>query len=220
MRRILLIIPSALIFTVVIFGFIAWLVEPSNDNMPEPQSALRFDVIQIEADDEAQRRQRKLPEPPQKQLMAPTPQSQASAEQSKSISTDMPNAPEISMDVAVTGLSLNIPISSQQTDLNSTLSSPTSIGQSQQIMPLHRVEPRYPTRALKRKIEGYVTLTFVIDEKGNPQNIEVLDANPNQIFDREAIQALKRWKYQPKMINGEPVSQLGQSVRLEFKLQK
>ncbi|WOT04389.1 energy transducer TonB [Shewanella youngdeokensis] len=219
MRRLLLLTPSALIFTVVIFGFIAWLVEPGKGPMPDPDSVLRFDVIQIEPDAQLQRRQRKLPEPPEKQLMAPTPQSQASAQQSESIAADMPDVPEINIDLAVAGLSLNIPITSQQTDLSSSLASP-SIGDNQQVMPLHRVEPRYPARALKRKLEGYVLLGFVIDKKGNPQDIKVLDANPSQLFDREAIRALKRWKYQPKIVNGNATAQLGQSVRLEFKLQK
>jgi len=87
-------------------------------------------------------------------------------------------------------------------------------------MPLHRVEPNYPAKALQRGVEGYVTLRFNIDELGKTRDIEVVDANPKRYFEREAMLALRNWKYQPKMVDGKAVVQTGLTVRLEFKLQK
>lgn len=91
---------------------------------------------------------------------------------------------------------------------------------NQQVMPLHRVEPNYPAKALQRGVEGYVTLRFNIDELGKTRDIEVVDANPKRYFEREAMLALRNWKYQPKMVDGKAVVQTGLTVRLEFKLQK
>jgi protein TonB len=63
-------------------------------------------------------------------------------------------------------------------------------------------------------------MSFTIDETGQPTDIEVLEAEPKRVFEREAIRALRNWKYQPKLVDGKAVTQPGQSVKLEFKLAK
>lgn len=88
------------------------------------------------------------------------------------------------------------------------------------VMPLYRVEPRYPRKALRLGKQGYVTLSFDINEKGQVNNIVVLEAQPKHLFEREARRALKKWKYKPMLVNGQPKSQLGQKIRLEFKMEK
>ncbi len=50
---------------------------------------------------------------------------------------------------------------------------------NQQALPLYRVEPRYPSKAQKRKVEGYVVLRFTIDATGRPKDIEVLGQLPH-----------------------------------------
>ena len=85
-------------------------------------------------------------------------------------------------------------------------------------MPLYRVEPRYPSRALRQGKEGYVVLKFTIDTQGRPIDITIMDAKPHRLFDKEAIRALRKWKYQPQVVNGTAMAQQGQTVRLEFRL--
>jgi len=46
----------------------------------------------------------------------------------------------------------------------------------------------------------------------------VVDAEPKRVFDREAIRALKRWKYSPKIENGQALKQTGIMVQLDFNL--
>ncbi len=69
---------------------------------------------------------------------------------------------------------------------------------NQQAMPLFRVEPNYPPRAMRRNLEGYVVVSFTISPSGRPQDITVVDANPPRVFEREALRALRKWKYEPK----------------------
>lgn len=87
-------------------------------------------------------------------------------------------------------------------------------------MPLYRVEPRYPARAMKQGAEGYVVMSFTIDTQGRPTDVKVIEAKPRRLFEREATRALKKWKYQPKVLDGKAIEQIGQTVRLEFKIQK
>jgi protein TonB len=49
-------------------------------------------------------------------------------------------------------------------------------------------------------------------------DVDVIDADPKRIFDREAKRALRKWKYRPKIIDGKPQKQVGLQVQLDFKL--
>lgn len=85
---------------------------------------------------------------------------------------------------------------------------------------LVRIDPKYPAQAAKDGIEGWVKLSFSIDATGAVIDVQVLDAEPKRIFDREAIKALKAWKYQPQMKDGKALAQQGMQVQLDFSLDK
>ncbi len=206
MIRLLLSIPIALVVTVSLFAFMANIVEkPGNSNV-RSTSPLMFDVYAMDVEDDVQRRQRTLPERPK------TPQQPQSlaliAESQSSVSVaSLPN----------TVPTLNI---AAVTDFGVAISMPSLVGleQNQQAIPLYQVEPKYPPRALKRGMEGYVILAFYIDEQGRTQDITVAEVEPSKIFVRTAIRALKKTKYQPKLVNGKAVKQLNQKKKFEFKI--
>jgi protein TonB len=56
-----------------------------------------------------------------------------------------------------------------------------------------------------------------VDVEGNVTGAQVVDAQPRHVFDREAIDAVERWKYKPATRNGTPVEAKLQR-RIEFKL--
>ena len=91
-------------------------------------------------------------------------------------------------------------------------------GSDRDVVPLVRVDPEYPPRARQQGIEGYVDVEFTITPAGTVDNPRVLEAQPAFIFDRAALAAIKRWRYNPKMENGVPVSRPGVQVRLRFEL--
>jgi TonB family protein len=74
-------------------------------------------------------------------------------------------------------------------------------------LPLVAIAPQYPTRAAQRGIEGWVLVAFTVNGEGNviEDSISVVDAEPASIFDRSAIRATERFKFQPRVINGEVV---------------
>ncbi|MDH4071957.1 MAG: energy transducer TonB [Gammaproteobacteria bacterium] len=80
------------------------------------------------------------------------------------------------------------------------------ISLARELTPLVRFSPEYPMKARQDRIEGYVLLRFVVTETGSVADPEVLRAVPPGIFDRAAIRSVLRWKYQPQLVDGEPVS--------------
>lgn len=88
-------------------------------------------------------------------------------------------------------------------------------------MPLAQVQPqpKYPARAIAKSIEGYVDVKFDITKIGTTKNISVVRAQPEGIFDRAAVNAVKRWRYRPKMEEGKAVAFPGMVQRISFKME-
>ena len=80
------------------------------------------------------------------------------------------------------------------------------------------VAPDYPDRAAQRGIEGYVVVEYSIDEIGRVGEVHVIFSEPEKIFDRAAINAVKRYKYKPKLVDGQPVpvNQVRQKISFEL----
>lgn len=60
-----------------------------------------------------------------------------------------------------------------------------------------QASPRYPPLALRRRIEGFVELSFTVQPDGSVTDISVLDSEPRTLFNREAINAMERWRFAP-----------------------
>lgn len=84
--------------------------------------------------------------------------------------------------------------------------------------PVMRVEPLYPVQAAQNKQEGGVILQFDISEDGSTDNIQVLEAFPQNVFERESVIALKQWKYKPRIQGGKAQRQTGLKVQLDYRL--
>jgi TonB family protein len=78
--------------------------------------------------------------------------------------------------------------------------------------------PAYPQRARERETEGWVDLEFTVSKDGVTRDVVVTSAEPAGIFDRAALQAVQRWRYEPRVVNGSAVDQRVQA-RLRFKLE-
>lgn len=88
------------------------------------------------------------------------------------------------------------------------------------ILPIVTVAPTYPRRMASRGIEGWVLLEFSVDQLGRVQNPQVLDAQPTSGFNKAAISAVSRYKYKPRVINGEATWVHGVQTRMVFELEE
>ena len=86
------------------------------------------------------------------------------------------------------------------------------------VVPLVRVNPQYPERARQRGIEGWVQVEFTISAAGTVKSPRVVGYKPSTIFNRAALRAIRKWKYNPKIDDGEAVERSGVKVKLIFEL--
>ncbi len=78
------------------------------------------------------------------------------------------------------------------------------------------VPAKYPREALLSRVEGYVDLEFTISPQGIPEDLVVRESRPRRAFDRAAMDAVRRWRFQPVMRDGVPVAQRAK-MRMIFK---
>ncbi len=84
-------------------------------------------------------------------------------------------------------------------------------------VPLVRLKPLYPPAARMRRLSGAVTLEFVVDIDGKTHSVEVVDAGRHAVFVKEAVVAIRRWRFTPATQRGEPVPvRVRQTVRFSL----
>lgn len=81
-----------------------------------------------------------------------------------------------------------------------------------------RKSPTYPKEAARHGREGWVRMSYVIDEEGNVVDPVVEDFGGDKAFRRKAIAAIKKWKFNPAIKDGEPTQSCQNMVQLDFVL--
>ncbi len=82
---------------------------------------------------------------------------------------------------------------------------------------ISRPTPVYPYAMRRDRISGTVTLVFVIDEEGRVTEPRVEDSTRRE-FERPALDAVRRWRFEPGVRDGEPVRTLVRTP-IEFSLE-
>lgn len=221
MPRLLAALPLALAICYGLIAVMAWMVDLNSKPLKERSEPLQFNIFVTEQEQAGQRMSRILPAPPELTPQPVKPEQVQPRTQTAMAPPSLESLPELQMDLSVAGMEISVPspkLSKPATSGTAAVAAPVQVGQNQQVMPLQRIEPVYPRKALLRKIEGYVVLSFAIDRSGKPDNIKIVEAKPARVFNREALKALKSWRYQPQMVNGKARKRPGQRIKLEFKL--
>jgi periplasmic protein TonB len=85
--------------------------------------------------------------------------------------------------------------------------------------PYYKIKPKYPKAALVSGVEGWILMKVDVNEKGEVENIRVVDGDKRNMFQDEARRAVEKWKYRPFLDqNGRPYRKTDHQVRVDFKL--
>jgi protein TonB len=175
----------AVCFTLSVFLMMSYLIKPG-DLPTEPNTKDTLINISRKVRPEvSEPTNRELPKPPQ------TPYSPPPLVARLAPTTSLQNA----------GLNLLTPITGTGDSLD------ISFVGDRRAIPMVAFTPDYPPRELENGVEGWVLVEFTITVDGSVDDIVVIESEPENAFDRAAIPAMRRWSYQPKMVNGRPVAQ-------------
>lgn len=201
------IIPS-IIITFFLFIGMHFLVNSSKHANIRDNEQISIDFSPVKVDEETNQKQRRIPKkpPPPKE---PPPPPKMNVQQSQSVSNNMPTPDVPSLDLGVGG---NGPYLGP-------IGTGANLNQDGGIIPIVTIAPNYPRKALIAKIEGWVDVEFTITELGTVVNPKVVDSKPARIFDREAMRAILKYKFKPKVVDGTAMTQVA-TQRIEFKLAK
>lgn len=89
---------------------------------------------------------------------------------------------------------------------------------SNQLALVFAYPPVYPRGANTRGIEGYVVVGFSVDTAGTVYDAFVIESEPNKIFDKSALNAIKRFKYKARVEQGKTVTTSDQRYLFRYEL--
>lgn len=189
----------------VMFGLLLLmqqLIATGNRTLDESETLHFVDFVRMQRDETPETKDRK-PERPPKPEEPPPP---AQEEQQRMVDQ-----------VGDTGFSLGPGRVDTELDLAAGLGLSTAEGD---YLPIVKIAPNYPRRAQTRGIEGYVILEFTVTRTGRVADPRVIEAEPPGIFDRAAMDAAKKFKYKPRVVDGEPIDVPGVKHRITFRLEE
>jgi|SRR5690606_4955679 len=174
------------------------LIASSGGALNESRAARLVDFVRVEREQVIERRQQKPEKPPEPQQQPELPNTSSSSNFDASLAVSV-TAPQLSSNVEIGGLGIGV-----------------SDGE---YLPIVKVAPVYPARAAARGLEGYVIVEFTVTRTGTTKDIRVVESS-SSLFDRAAVEAAAKFKYKPRVINGEPVEVPGVRNRITFVLEK
>lgn len=186
------------VVTFGLFYLMQYLIESDENPLNEAQRAQITEFVPVKEEEQV-RSERDKPDPP------PPPDEPP------------PDQPEPEVDTNVEGMGVDIGSVGMDSQVN--IDSQGGFSSDGEYLPIVKVQPVYPRRALTRGIEGYVLLEFTVTKSGSVENPRVVEAEPQGIFDRAAKQAALKFKYKPKVVNGEPIDVHGVQNLIRFELE-
>ncbi|MCG4454634.1 TonB family protein [Pseudomonas sp. MMS21-TM103] len=205
---------GACLMALALFALMLYMVAPPRSQpSAEPLTVANFVRLTGESNNTATRSRQQAPQPPEPQTpQVPTALTPVAASPSAKLpALDLP-VPSLNSGIAVnsaptpslSGLSAAAAPSAPAASAAAAAGQPG--GPESEVMPLNDVSPDYPRYALQRGIEGHVKLAFTISRAGAVENLRVLEASPQHVFEREARRAAVRWRFAPRTEGGLAVT--------------
>lgn len=206
-----------------LFWFMQWLIEP---DIHEPTEQVRGSMQRVDLAPEKQN----TPTPQTASEAPPPPTALAATAAALPVAPALsrPTAPSAELSftpTAMPGLSINtsnVGIQALAAEgLDITVGNVPTAGNIQvadfktadefrgrRVVPISTRTPCFPTPAFNRKVEGSVDVVFVVQSNGRVLNPRVVSATPKGFFEVEAVEAVRTWIYDKKLLRGAAIEVL------------
>ena len=87
-------------------------------------------------------------------------------------------------------------------------------------LPIVKVAPIYPNRANTRGVEGYCIVEYTVTTAGSIRDPKPIDCQPAGYFEKASVKASLKFKYKPRVVDGEPIEVAGVQNKFTYQLEK
>jgi len=200
---------SALLAVGVTFGlflFMFKLISSGGNNNEEMEAIAGIHFGPVDIPDDVMTKNRRIPKkPPPPKNPPPPPKMQVSK-----MEQAVQNMPTLDMP------KLDVPMSGGE---GMYIGNFASIDKTEEgdIIPIVKIRPMYPRDAQLKGLSGWVKVEFTITAIGTVKKPRVIEAKPPRVFNREAIRAILKWKFKPRVVDGVAVDRLATQT-IEFSM--
>ena len=177
-----------LVITAALFWVMPYMIETTELELDKSGSNTLVDFVRLRRDETIHRRELKPTKPPPPQSPPPLPSTPRIESLNPSAETIAISATPAETDIVISGAGFSL-----------------GVGEGD-YLPIVKVAPIYPQRALSRGIEGYCMVQYTVTRQGTIRDpIVIEDQCSNSMFHGPSLQAALKFKYKPRVIDGQAV---------------
>jgi protein TonB len=190
----------ALAVTLSLFWVMQYLIATADRSLNKDDAGTMLDFVRVKRDEDVQRRQLKPKKPPPPDAPPPQPPT-------PQLDNLNPNAEKIAISA--------VPV---ETDIEMTGGFSLGVGEGD-YLPIVKVAPIYPNRALTRGVEGYCVVQYTVTSLGTTKDpVVVEDQCTSSLFHRASLNAALKFKYKPRIMDGEAVEVPGVQNKFTYEI--
>jgi len=189
-----------LAITAGLFWMMQYLIDTADRTLNESSTGALLEFVRLKRDESIQRRQLKPKKPPPPD--APPPQ---------------PPTPKLdSLDPSAEKIAITaVPV---ETDIEMSGGFSLGVGEGD-YLPIVKVAPIYPARALQRGLEGFCVVEYTVTSLGTIRGPVVVESQcTSSLFHRASVQAALKFKYKPRVIDGNAVEVSGVQNKFTYEI--
>jgi protein TonB len=192
----------AIAVTAGLFWTMSYLIKSADSSLDESGISNIVDFVRLKRDESVERRQLKPEKPPPPEAppeQPPTPQ----------LDSLNPNAEKIAISA--------VPV---ETDIEMSGGFNLGVGEGD-YLPIVKVAPIYPQRALSRGIEGFCVVQYTVTKQGTTANPFVVeDQCTSSLFHSASVQAALKFKYKPRVVDGQAIEVPGVQNKFTYEIEE
>jgi protein TonB len=190
------------VVTAALFWTMQYLIETADRELNEGGSTNLVDFVRLKRDESIERRQLKPKKPPPPDAPPPQPPT-------PQLDSLNPNAEKIAISAA--------PV---ETEIEMSGGFSLGVGEGD-YLPIVKVAPIYPQRALSRGIEGFCVVQYTVTRQGTTRDPFVIeDQCTSSLFHRASVDAALKFKYKPRVIDGAAVEVPGVQNKFTYEIEE
>jgi len=125
------------------------------------------------------------------------------------------DTPDVDMDMDV-----EVVNTAPRAEVDLEISSSGMASSDGEYLPIVKVAPIYPRRAQTRGITGYCIVEYTVTTSGAIRDPKAVDCQPEGVFERASLKAAEKFKYKPRVVDGEAIEVAGVQNKFTYELEQ